>query len=168
MIATDYDFEMQRLNESFKNFYSKAKRQVIAGIVAELPGSYFSKCIDKAMWLDRPPKIDWFHEIVSYYRKKQDAKSTLEHMHASENSCFTSQDISMMKEYAFRRMDGKLTDREFHDFLQTISKIILSGHPEIKCSTCLDHGAYVPYMGNGIERCPNGCKYYFENQSESH
>jgi len=145
-------FEMQRLNENFKNFYTKSKIKLIQNIVSGLPEHYFSKCIEKALWADRPPKIEWFHEIVSSYRKKQSVISSIEQMHPQENSAFGERDISMMMEYLRRRQAGRLTDQEWHDFLKTIREIAASKFTG-ECRTCLDIGAYLPYMGTEIVDC---------------
>lgn len=158
MIPAEFEFEIQRLNENFKGFYSKTKTKVLANIVMDLPANFFAKCVDKILWSDRPPKIDWFHELVASYRKRQEIRSSIDQMFPQENSIFDNDTISMMKTYAFKRMNGQLSDQEYSDFQKTIREIVAS-KPEIKCKTCLDMGSYLPTGEMGIVNCPAGCEY---------
>lgn len=147
-----FEFEMQRLNESFKNFYTKNKRQMISNIVSELPEPYFAKCIEKALWADRPPKIEWFHELVSAYRKRNVAASTVEQMRPQENSIFSEQDIEGMKKFYLKMVNNELSQKDYSDFQDTI-RAIVSSRPDIKCKTCLDQKWYLPRDTMNLQEC---------------
>jgi hypothetical protein len=156
MTDVEFEFEMQRMNENFKNFYSRTKRKVIANIVSDIPIEFFSKCVEKVMWADKPPKIEWFQQLVSSYKKRQLLSAAFEDLGREKNSVFTESDISMMHEFYRRRLNGQLTDEQWYDFIECIREMVARGKSEIKCPTCLDRG-WAVIRNVGMQKCPKGC-----------
>lgn len=152
MTDIEFEFEMSRLNEAFKGFYTKSKIKLIRSVIIELPGTYFERCVDRILWQREPPKIEWFNELISSYRKKQSVKYTLDQMHPAENSIFDDKAISMMKAYAGRRIDGRLSDTEYINFLTTIHDLI-SSKPSIKCKICLDAYYHIKRGTSELSEC---------------
>jgi hypothetical protein len=152
MTAEEFESEIRRLNENFKGFYTKTKTKVLANIVMDLSKTYFSKCIDKVMWSDKPPKIEWFHEIVSRFRRNEKMATRIEDMHPMDGSIFSPKDISMMRTYARRKLDDNLSDEDYTNFQMTI-RAMVAARPDIKCKKCLDQGVYFLNANEPLIEC---------------
>jgi hypothetical protein len=155
MTNDEFNSQLVRLNETFKNYYSKSKAKIISNIVGEMPGYYFEKCVDKILWADRPPKIEWFQELIAAYRRRN--AKTLDQIQRQENSIFTESDIKQMVAFMKARMDGRVSDEDYMNFHNTIKSLVQTRN-DIKCKFCLDQGAYAHFVGTKGEMKDCSCK----------
>lgn len=71
MTTKEFKIQMQRMNEAYKNYYTTERLKAVWSIVADLNPKVFEKKVDKALWADYPPKIDWFQSILSSEKSKE-------------------------------------------------------------------------------------------------
>jgi hypothetical protein len=69
MILNDFNEQISKLNEAYRDYYTSNRAKVIWSVVNELPIEYFEKRIDRALWADHPPKLDWFQNVRNDYEK---------------------------------------------------------------------------------------------------
>ena len=154
MSPLEFDYQLQRMNEAFKNFYTKSRAKMISNIVADLPASYFDKCVDRILWQKDAPRVEWFHEIVSSFRKRQKVSAEIDNLRPQSNSIFDEPTLAMMKEYGRRRSEGTISDEDYENFINTIKDLIRSSG-RVSCGICLDQEWYYPTIRHKTaEPCP--------------
>lgn len=105
MKAAEFNGQMKRLNEAYKNYYSSERMKIIWATVGEITKEFFEKEVSKALWADFPPKLDWFQNIRSKFYFTQPA--VLEDIpHASEKSVFNQNRIREMINSIFQRKES--------------------------------------------------------------
>lgn len=71
MNKQEFNQQMKRMNESYRDYYSTERLKIIWSVVSEMPANRFSKAVDKAIWADFPPKLDWFQRLKSDFHSYQ-------------------------------------------------------------------------------------------------
>lgn len=74
MTTEEFNKEMARLNEAFKNYYGKERAALIGRVIRDLPKIYFNHKISEVLWSKEPPKIEWFHQISNEFYAKQETQ----------------------------------------------------------------------------------------------
>lgn len=67
MTNEEFNEQLARLNGCFKNYYESERAKTIAAVVQDLPIEFFKKKVNKILWTDFPPKLDWFIKIKHEY-----------------------------------------------------------------------------------------------------
>lgn len=104
MTNEEFNEQLARLNDCFKGFYNKERAKGIASTVAELPISYFKSKVDKTIWADSPPKLDWFIKIKHEYFEQVQILLPRE-QHPSETSQINLDKISEMIRGIFKKQN---------------------------------------------------------------
>ncbi len=71
MTLQEFNEQMARLNEDYRDYYSISKMKTLWAIVGDIDASFLERKINKALWADHPPKLDWFQQIKSEWLHKK-------------------------------------------------------------------------------------------------
>ncbi len=72
MKLNEFNSQIEKLNEAYRDYYTKNRAKTIWSVVSELPIEYFSRRIDKVLWSDHPPKLDWFQNVRNAFEKSSE------------------------------------------------------------------------------------------------
>lgn len=86
MTLKEFNVEMRRMNEAYKSYYTPERLKAVWSIVSEMDAKTFAKKIDKALWADYPPKLDWFQTIASHQKSFNNPAPELVHNHANQEA----------------------------------------------------------------------------------
>lgn len=106
MKLNEFNQEAERLNEAYRNYYSKERLKIIWAVVGELPAEYFHRRVGRVLWADHPPKLDWFQSIRNEFERAQNQRPKSDRPHYSDESQINPRSLRSMIDGIFRKKEN--------------------------------------------------------------
>ncbi len=94
MTLQEFNDQLRRLNEVYNNYYTKDRKKTLWSLLSHLDSDFFERKVDKALWADHPPKIDWFQNIRRAFELRQEVTQQSSEVHPRDLSKFSIEEIT--------------------------------------------------------------------------